>query len=53
MNNNPLKKLPRLSTIIVHQTRSLFDIERLVSLYARAQPKLALVRIHHITRWNE
>lgn len=53
MNKNPLLDIPKLSRIVIHRTRSLFDIEQLLSLQQEAQPKQISVRTNSITRWNE
>jgi len=53
MNSNPLRDLPKLSRIVIHRTRSLFDVASLLGLHAGALPKRALARTAPITRWNE
>jgi hypothetical protein len=53
MNKTPFLGIPKLSRIVIHRARSLFDLERLLSPKPEVVPQRILVRPKPITRWNE
>ncbi len=53
MNKNPLRDIPKFSTILIHRALSLFDIEALLNIRPETPWKRVFIRNSSVTRWNE